>query len=277
MRSSSARSCSRCGDHASYAVAYGDESQAPGRLLVYCSRCRSNVGAQLFISIPLAVFDRGPDGLLTGLYQEGFTRTTPDGVRDVLGVSDGAWSDVARTLIAANNRTAAAGVPELDVARAASPFDRPSPSVVSVAVQRPAGGSRSSHDSQTDGAPEEPARWPSSGDQLARHLDETLLAIVHTAHLSLEGIDRVGSRSPTGTARSRRSRRRTSSCGSWTSSSTSSGKDLASTPWRTSRRRWWSTPATSHGGRASSRRRSSEVFARSLHCSCTSTSGAWRA
>jgi hypothetical protein len=42
MSLSPARACSRCGEPASYLVAGSDETQAPGPLLVYCDRCRSN-------------------------------------------------------------------------------------------------------------------------------------------------------------------------------------------------------------------------------------------
>lgn len=123
MANTDDRTCSRCGDVAEFLVAGSDETQAPGRLLVYCLRCRAAAGSHLVLALPLVAFDVDPDGVLAALYRTGIVRTLPEAVREVIGVEDGTWSDVARAALRRDG-SLECEAPALDVLRAVAPFAR---------------------------------------------------------------------------------------------------------------------------------------------------------
>lgn len=89
-----------CGQPAEYLVTwpYAQGSQsAQGRLLVYCSECRSKKASVLGLVVPLSLIElAGIDDALCLMYESGYTRTDPGAARDVLELPYGRWFTVAQ-------------------------------------------------------------------------------------------------------------------------------------------------------------------------------------
>ena len=105
-----ARSCMRCGGDASWLVTGATDSQAPGRLLVYCTRCRREAQDTLDLVIPLSVLDHGHESLLKALYETGTTATDPTLTAEHLRVPLGEWSTAAHDMLNKSYDVAGAGV-----------------------------------------------------------------------------------------------------------------------------------------------------------------------
>jgi hypothetical protein len=84
--------CSRCGQPATWLVSlpYSEQSSS-GRLLVYCDACRVERAEAVAVALPLSVLAHDIDGILTWLYEEGFTLSDPRGAAAVLQVPAGSW------------------------------------------------------------------------------------------------------------------------------------------------------------------------------------------
>lgn len=93
-------------------------TQAPGRLLIYCSDCRREMQESLALAVPLSVLDQDPEAFLLSLYRAGTTASDPASVADLLGVPQGAWSEAARGLVGGTDIGPAPPTPE----SAAAPF-----------------------------------------------------------------------------------------------------------------------------------------------------------
>ena len=92
--------CSRCGHPAAWLVSlpYNEQSSS-GRLLVYCDDCRAERAGAIAVAVPLSVLAHDVDGILTWLYEEGFTRSDPRGAAGVLQVPEGSWVTRAEQIL----------------------------------------------------------------------------------------------------------------------------------------------------------------------------------
>jgi hypothetical protein len=89
--------CDRCGRPASHLVAGGPLSNAPGRLLIYCGRCRDE--ATLAAVIPLEVVAQDPSAIVLSLYKAGLTSSDPDAVADKLPFASRDWVAAAHAVL----------------------------------------------------------------------------------------------------------------------------------------------------------------------------------
>lgn len=92
--------CMRCGDPggATWLVTGSPESQAPGRLFLYCSECQRGNPASFEIVLPLRMVARDPDAWMTHLYAVGAVTAEPTAVADWLGWS-GPWVQNAEIIL----------------------------------------------------------------------------------------------------------------------------------------------------------------------------------
>lgn len=98
-RSTVARPCVKCAGDASWLVTGATDRQAPGRLLVYCTRCRRAAQDTLEVAIPLSVLDHDHESLLRALYETGTTAADPALAAEHLRVPLGEWSAVAHDML----------------------------------------------------------------------------------------------------------------------------------------------------------------------------------
>lgn len=78
--------CAACGSSGGWLVTGGSRSNSPGRLLVYCERCRHERAEDLGVALPLAVFEEDPEGIIAALYAGGATRSDAAHVMGMLDV-----------------------------------------------------------------------------------------------------------------------------------------------------------------------------------------------
>jgi hypothetical protein len=82
-----------CGGVESTWLCTGSEaSNAPGRLFLYCSRCRADNPQSLWVAVPLAAVDHDPGSLLVALYEHGLLSSPPEVFVDVLDMPR-SWAD----------------------------------------------------------------------------------------------------------------------------------------------------------------------------------------
>jgi hypothetical protein len=83
-----ARHCASCGEPATSVITadlYGsDEGPAvAGRLMTYCNECRTSRIDRILTSLPLAMVDQDPEGVLLWMYEQGLTKSDPGMVRSM--------------------------------------------------------------------------------------------------------------------------------------------------------------------------------------------------
>jgi hypothetical protein len=96
----------RCGRQAAnwLVTAPCEGVQGPGRLLVYCDRCRSERRDSLWVAIPIDVVTGDADRVLSLLYEQQLTETEPDTAAEVLE-QPGMWVDHAKRVMARRSPT----------------------------------------------------------------------------------------------------------------------------------------------------------------------------
>jgi hypothetical protein len=82
------RHCASCGEPATAVITadlYGSVDGPPvaGRLMTYCDECRGSRIDRILTSLPLAMVDQDPEGVLLWMYEKGLTKSDPGMVRSL--------------------------------------------------------------------------------------------------------------------------------------------------------------------------------------------------